>query len=341
LGGIETKSITVYLPSEGLQGENIPAHILWDNNLGIKTIRIFFTSPLKVKNVFNVKKWELNGNVLLIDEVEVDGYLGVLFETYVMDDTEVTSTVEFKLMSDDDFKEIKRTITMFRPQFEVKKVSREIVINPDTGHVYGRIEAKNAGRGLLILKISATDKSPTKVETPIKYREYIERFEKDFLEEFFRLSKEFPQYEFLFDETRKWFEKETNKKIMKLNENEKKRYKMFLERLSDTLAKDTDFLEKFLSAIMRAFVKNSEFINEIRRIVTLFESIVSNDIIVTNPFDEVILTHEKNEINLSVLQTDAVLNEYEEVTLPKIVLKISKKVEFPFKFPLYKLIKWS
>jgi len=101
----ETEKIIVYLPHEGLQGENIPSHILWDDNMSVKSIRIFFTSPLKVKDVFNAKIWKLEGNTLLVDNVEINGFLGVLFETHKVDETEVVSVVEFQIYKlNNDFK---------------------------------------------------------------------------------------------------------------------------------------------------------------------------------------------------------------------------------------------
>jgi len=211
------------------------------------------------------------------------------------------------------------------------------MINIDAGYVYNRIEVENIGRGLLILKVCATEESPTKVETPIEYREFVKRFETDLFGELSKLSKEFPKYESLLSELREW----AGKNILELGEEAKEKYKFFLKRLQNILAKDMDFLQSFLGAIIKAIAKNSELINEIRKIISVYESIVSTNIIVVNPFDEVILTKENNEIYFKIEQTDAIFNEYENIILSsKIVLKRSKKVDFPVKFPLYKLFKW-
>ena len=103
------------------------------------------------------------------------------------------------------------------------------------------------------------------------------------------------------------------------------------------MAKDTKFLQNFLGAYAKALAKNTELIEAVRRVISIYESIVSRDIIVVNPLDEVILTKEEGEIILEIRQTDAILNKYDDVILPKIKLKCSQQT----KFPIYNLFKWG
>ena len=44
--------VSIYLPDEGLQGEEIPSNLLWEN-ASMEFIQISFCSPLKIREVFN------------------------------------------------------------------------------------------------------------------------------------------------------------------------------------------------------------------------------------------------------------------------------------------------
>jgi hypothetical protein len=69
----------IYLPKEGLQGEDIPSHILWEN-ANVKSIEVSFCPPLKFKEVFNAQSWKIQGNKIIIEKVELDGYIGLSFD---------------------------------------------------------------------------------------------------------------------------------------------------------------------------------------------------------------------------------------------------------------------
>jgi hypothetical protein len=209
----------------------------------------------------------------------------------------------------------------------------EINIDPKTGFVKGKIEVKNIGRGLLFIHVTATEDSPVKVETPREYREFAERFEADLLDEFSKLINDFPQYGSLLNEMYEW----DRKTSLELTDEEKDKFKEFATRLANTLAKDRAFLDRFLGAYAKALAKNTELIEAVRKVITLYESIVSKDIIVANPLDEVILKGGKGKIVLKISQSDSVLNKYEDIILPEIELRSPHET----KFPVYKLFKWG
>lgn len=328
--------MSVYLPEEGLQGEEVPSHILWDEDLIVKSIKIIYNMPLSLKNVFNAKTWEKenNDNLLVIEDVEVPGYVGLLFETCKISETDVVTSIEY-IINTHTGKEIniKKEIRLFRPQLQIKNLPKEIIIEPKTGFVKGKIRAMNSGRGILFIHVTATEGSPIKVETPPRYREFAERFIADLSDEFSKIVDDFPQYDSLINEMFEWDKKDP----LELTQAEKNKFKEFAIRLANTLAKDLTFLERFLGAYAKALARNTELIEAVRRVVTLYESIVSNDIIVANPLDEVILKEKTGKIVLKITQTDSVFNEYDDIILPEIELKSSEVASFP----VYKLFEWG
>lgn len=334
MASVTISKVSIYLPREGLQGEEIPSHILWDDDLVIKSIKIIYNTPLSLKNVFNAKTWEKIDNLLVIKDVEVLGYAGLLFETCKISETEVITTIEYIISTyTGEEVNIKKDIKLFRPQLQIKNLPKEIIIEPKTGFVKGKIRAKNIGRGLLFIHVAATEGSPIKVETPLRYREFAERFMADLSDEFSKLVDDFPQYSSLINEMLQWDKKDP----LEFTQEEKHGFKEFAMRLANTLAKDMTFLERFLGAYAKALARNTELIEAVRRVVTLYESIVSKDIIVANPLDEVILKEKTGKIVLKITQTDSVFNEYKDIILPEIELRSSEEA----KFPVYKLFEWG
>lgn len=334
MANASVSKISVYLPREGLQGEEVPSHILWDEDLIVKFIKIIYNMPLSLKNVFNAKTWEKSDNLLVIKDVEVPRYVGLLFETCKISEIEIITTIEYIIGTHTgETINIKKEIKLFRPQLQIKNLPKEIMIEPKTGFVKGKIRAKNIGRGLLFIHVTATDESPIKVETPLRYREFAERFVADLFNEFSKLAADFPQYSSLINEMLEW----DKKNPLDLTQEEKNEFKEFATRLANTLAKDLAFLEKFLGAYAKALARNTELIETLRRVITLYESIVSKDIIVANPLDELILKEVAGKIVLKIKQSDSVFNEYEDIILPEIQLKSPEEA----KFPIYQLFEWG
>jgi len=326
-------SCFIYLPNEGLQGENIPSHVLWDN-MKVESIQVSFRSPLKLKDVFNAECWECHDNNLIVKKVELEGYIGLSFESFKVPDIEVLVPVEFIIrLSDSNVIKKTKEVKLFRPQLKMEIPTKEININPKTGFVKGRIGIKNVGRGTLITYISTTDDSSTKLETPPKYKEFAERFLLDLYEELSALGKEFPKFGGLLDEIISW----ENKDFLKLSPEERNKYIEFGNKLASLLASDRKLLQGFVEAYAKTLAKNTELIEAIRKVIKVYESLVSKDILLINPFEEAVLTGKKEEIILKILQTDRVFDTYEDITLPKIELKSSEEI----RVPIYRLFAWG
>ena len=323
----------IYLPNEGLQGENIPSHMLWENAKA-EYIQVSFKPPLKFKEIFNVEAYEIHDNEIIIKKLELEGYVGLSFESSKISDLEVVIPVEYSihLQSGDVIKEVKK-IKLFRPQLETKISTKEITITSETGFIKGRVGISNIGRGTLIMGISATEDSPIKPQTPPQHREFAERFESDLLEELSKLAKEFSQFQPIFEKMLEW-EKED---LLELSDEEKDEFLEYTNKLAKVLGSDKSLLQRFVEAYAKAFARNTELIEAVRKFIAVYESLVSKDILLINPFDEVVLTGKKNEIILQISQTDRVFDTYEDITLPKIELVSSR----PAKVEVYRLFDWG
>ncbi|MDH5686346.1 MAG: hypothetical protein OEZ48_00550 [Candidatus Bathyarchaeota archaeon] len=134
------------MPSEGLQGEDIPSYMIWEG-MDIESITVSFRSPLVFKEVYNSSSWEIRDEKLVIKEVELDGYVGLLFGSTKVSALVDIVSVEYSFLVNGDMVKQMKEIKLFRPQLEIEESDSKITVNIDRGFVKNRIKAKNVGRG--------------------------------------------------------------------------------------------------------------------------------------------------------------------------------------------------
>jgi hypothetical protein len=322
-----------YLPNEGLQGETIPSYILWEN-MKVDSVRVTFHSPLKFKEVFNAGSWEINDDNIVVKNVELDGYIGLSFESVRVTELEVIVPVEYTIYaSNGELVKETRKIKLFRPELEIKTKAEKMIVDPSTGFIRGRIGVKNIGRGVLILHVSTTKGSSVKIQTPPEHRDFAEKFRADLIMELKNLAKDFPQFRSALKEMLAWDKKE----FQELSAEERNKFAEFLNKMARALASDKNLLRGFIEAYSKALAKNSELIEMVRRVINVYESLVSKDILLINPLDEVVLTGKKGEIALTISQTDKVFGTYDDIRLPKFEITSSSEI----KLPIHKLFVWG
>ncbi|TET20159.1 hypothetical protein E3J74_04030 [Candidatus Bathyarchaeota archaeon] len=322
------------MPIEGLQGEDIPSHILWEN-VKVDAIQVSFDSPLKLKDVFNAKTWEVKDNNLAIKKIELGGYVGLSFETSKVSAIEVVVPVKYRLfLSNGDVIKETKEIKLFRPELEVKVSERKITIDPETLFVKGRMGVKNIGRGTLIMRISAAESGM--LETPPEHREFAEKFVSDLFEEMSELTEEFPEFQPIYEEMIEWENRDLN--LMELTEDERNSVVEYTNKLVKVLGSNKALLQGFAEAYAKAFARNTELIDAVQKFIRVYESLVSKDILLINPFDEILLGEKKEEITLKISQTDKVYDTYDDIALPKIEFTSRGK---PVKVPVYRLFDWG
>ena len=71
--------INVYLPNDSLQGTEIPFYMLWNQSETFDLIKIEYPTEIEVKEIYNVSEgnFRLENNILYVDKVDVNGYLGI------------------------------------------------------------------------------------------------------------------------------------------------------------------------------------------------------------------------------------------------------------------------
>ena len=333
LGELVKPRVLVYLPGEGLQGEEIPSYVLWEN-LKVKSIRIDFHPPLAIKGVFNVASFEEKEGAIIAKGFEVGEYLGLSFTSQKVEDKEVRLPVEFDLeLENGEIRKEMKSVTLFRPQIGVTSPRQsKIAFDSRTHFVRGRIRIRNIGRGVMLTKIVSADDSPIQIETPPEHVEYAEKINANIEEELGKVADGFPLFRPYWEQMLIWSEKDP----IELNPEEREKLLIFFNDLGKVLAGNKKLLLSFVEAYAKALARNIEIIERIKLMIKLYETSVTMNILLTNPFDEVVLTKEKEFLVLKIEHTDSVLNKYDDV-----MLKVEVSGEPGAKIPLYQLFEWG
>jgi hypothetical protein len=323
----------VYLPSEGLQGEDIPSNITWQD-LDVDSIKVTFREPLKVKEIFNASNYEVKKNEVLAKGIEVKGYLGMSFETSKINQIETELPIDYviQLRNGDQIKE-HRNIRLFKPQLRVRLPKNNISIEPKTSYVKGRLDIKNIGRGLLIIRMKAASDSQCKTNTPREYQEWASKFNIDIIEELTALSQEFGQFKPFMD----YLVSCNDKEYLDMTDEEKEEFKRKITDLATLLASDRNLLRGFAESYARVLMKNNQFQDALRKVITVYESLVTKDILLLNPLDEVLVENKGSTLKLEILITDNVYDNYKDVILPEIRIEAEPNT----RVPIYKMVDWS
>lgn len=323
----------VYLPSEGLQGEEIPSNIRWQD-LDVDSIKVTFRDPLKVKEIFNASDYEIKSNEVLAKGIEVNGYLGMAFETRKVSQIETELPIDYVIQLKNGNKiEVHKNIKLFKPKLRVRLSKNNLSIEKKTGYVKGRLNIKNIGRGLLIIRVRTAGDSQCKIYTPPEYQEWVSKFNADITEELTALSEEFVQ----FKPFMQYFVSCADKEYLELTNEEKEEFKNKITSLATLLASDKDLLRAFVESYARALMKNNQFQDALRKVITVYQSLVTKDILLLNPLDEMLIEQRGSTVKLEILSTDNVYDNYKDMILPEIKIEAEPNT----RVPVHKIVDWS
>ena len=112
----------------------------------------------------------------------------------------------------------------------------------------------------------------------------MKKFETDIMAELSQLPELFPNFRPIFDEMFNW----GNRDVLELSDDERTELNEYSAKLTTVLASDKDLLRGFLNAFAKAIAKNSELIESVRRVVKLYDSLVSKNILLINPLEDLL-----------------------------------------------------
>jgi hypothetical protein len=309
---------TIFVPPQAIQGEDVPAYILWDS-LNFPTVRIQMPDTVKIKALFNVDQgmFEISGSEVLIKKVAVDGYVGMLFATTKVKECFMNATVSFSLYQRDGEKiaEQKKTICLFRPQLEVIKLPDSILVTPERGQVRNKIRLRKAGQGTLIITFSTPEESEAQKGIPNGMNEFLTNVRKDLEINMSEVKKAFPEFASIIDQYVRYIIVGWTSYIELDN----------IRRLTTSLAikanENEEFAYAFFEALAKSIVKNLKLFTLPESLLKYLDSVLPQKVWLLQPWQIIPVSKEPKKLILEILPTDLILDNYELVKLPPIQIQ--------------------
>lgn len=324
---------SLFVPKYALQGEDVPAHIMWES-IDYDHIRIQLFPYLFVKDVFNARyEYDKDSNTITIRDVEMEGYIGLVFGSKTIEDASYKGRLVFAFVgrgATTIYQET-REIEMFRYDLVLGKSPQEIRINPTKKLVYDRIPIKNTGNGTVLLMFFTSADSELQKITPDSVEEIRRKFHSDLYESFSKVKKEFPQYSELIDDFLTYFQAEWK------SYDDIRKGRILSQRFAEGFYDNEKFFKSFWIGFGEALSKNINMRTLPDRILRYLNSLAARKVILLNAEDIIKVYKKPKNLNLEFMPTDLLLNEFSLTKLPPIKIIGTQEGEIE----IFKLFQWE
>lgn len=323
-----------FFPKEALQGQDLPSHVTW-SDLKFDYIKILHSKNMKLKEIYNVadEDLEINEDNIIITNVEVNGYIGMVFSTSVLPERSYELEVECSfIVGNQVIQTVKSNTRLFRPDIVIKSVPNIIKVNPNSDEISNRILVRNFGEGTAMVDIETTSSSNIQKHSP--------KFLEVFLQDFFggvkksisELKQSYSEYSSLLDKLEFFL---TNP--IKIDEETLKELEKLDEAFNQALEENEAFIESLTDSLAEAFLRSKEFSNVYQFILDYINSIGKEKILIIDPFTVIDLNEEPETLTVKVKCVDMLKQICTEIVLPEINVLAREKCEVS----LFKLFQWG
>jgi hypothetical protein len=326
----------IYLPEYCLQGEEIPVYILWDNEK-VVIIKISHPTTIKIKEVFNSQdeSLEINETNITINNVDINGYIGLLFVSELIDESTLHQELIFELIDTEGNSQIEsRLINTFRPDVKLIHCPKEITVKKrdDRIIISDQIELQNFGDGTAQIDFEIDDdNSSAEKVNPSGMGEFLENFIEDLSIKLSDLMDAYPDYS---NEIISF--NNLNKNPPSIDEDGLEEIKESTQSLIKIMNNDNDFREEFIGCIITSYMRNLYIITEVDSFLTFIESIGEGRMLLFDAISVLKFDNSDHIIQGYLNIADLALNSYEPIDIPKIIIHIEDDIE---EIPIFKFIK--
>ena len=172
----------LYVPSNSLQGSELQIHLIWPND---KIIEIHIEIPeyFKVIRMHNSEKYIKDKSTIIVNNFEVNGYIGIVFKTDILKDFAKDEQIKFIIYSNDGVQEEIKSIHLFRPCVKILSIPDIIEIKTSENGklvIDNPIKITNYGEGLALLSFEISKDCEIKLDRPNNSDVFLLNFRNDF-----------------------------------------------------------------------------------------------------------------------------------------------------------------
>jgi len=327
-----------FVPKEALQGEDVPAHIIW-RDLKYETLRIEISGPLRAKEVYNVSRgsWRKEAYGLLIQKPKVEGYVGLIFKSDKLYESTSNATVDFSFLGENQQLVEKRTarVHLFRPDLVVENVPDTITVDLQRNMVQNRIAIKNQGEGTAIVGFRVPRSSNVKLQVPSFVRQFRSKLYSDVERNLSRVEREHPEFSEII--------REYTSLVKQALHARRRKGRKFLAELKDVTKrlaenfKHEEFLWAFMEAVGAAYLSNVQLVTAFDSMLEYLNSFASRRVVLIDPLEVLPVSREAKELSIQIVMTDLLVGKYDPIDIPKVKIIGTSEGEVQ----LYRLFEWK
>lgn len=310
-GSPSVPDLEFYLPPEGLQGQEIPGHVLWQPGT-VTRMWFEFSQTLRVQAVFNssAEDFDIADGRLTVRRVKRDGYLGFVFQSDRSVDLSRNDSVRLHVVgTDGSTRHYDQSISMFRSILSVAPSPREITIDAG-GRPSDRLYLSHVGQGTLLVSVEPDETSTLTLTIPEDLQKAFVEFAEDFSTRLKVIRSSYPQFDEFFKTAAEVDFRKRDEALNALAEVEKR------------LALTNEFKEEVANAFLAAFVRSSDMeMAFFRPIADFIKSAVARGIIFTTPFLEIPPSSDASLLVLKIQALDVLRHRVTVHRTPAIVIK--------------------
>lgn len=333
---------SLFVPDSCLQGDEFPAHITWDKSEKIE-VMLKYPKPLEIKKIYNVPRDGIkiiDENSIKISKFDVNGYVGFVLGSKILDDVRHRSSVKFEIkdMNTQSVKQFLKEISFFRPALESKEIPSRIKINYNSSTRSYRVDKKikiiNVGDGTAIIAAVLASNNDSDFERllPKSMDTFITQVFADMETELEEVKENFPDYSSYVNGYLS-----LAKPPISLDDKFKQQVKSVSDSLYKAFEDDEDFFEEFSWAIGTSYFKNIHLVTEIRSFMNYLYSIGEGKVLLANYIDVLKPKKSMATLRLEIRMTDLAYRSYPPLELPPIEVICEKECEIP----IHVLFDWT
>ena len=330
---------SLYVPESTIQNDEFPAHITWDQKENLE-VTVTLPKAITVKEVYNVPEnaiHKVDDLSTKFDQFEVNGYVGFVFKTQLMDEYKSIENIQFciKDLKTSKAKTFTKQIQLFRPSVKVIEVPSVITIEVENENnlvLDNKIHLKNYGDGTALISVKVISEDGFEMSVPHEIEEFNSNVLQTLEVELSNLKLEYSEYSSVIDDFFSLF----NQPIS-LDKTTKEKTRSVQSALHSIFEEHEAFSEDFLMCIWSSYIKNIQLITKIESFINYLNSIGNNKIILLNSIE--LLKCEKLSGNIKFLIhiTDLNYNDYQSIETPFIFIKCENTV----RVPIYSFFEWN
>lgn len=327
----------VSAPKDCVQGDEFPFYAKWDQSRTASfTLRL--PEGIDIKELYNVKAEGVRieslspGLMIRITGLEVNGYVGGLCSTEVLEEPQVIRDLEFEILSEGQIVRETKRIELFRADIKIAEVPKEIRIQVDRDgrfKVARGVSLKNKGKGTGLVMLMLHEDSEVKEGELQRLQEFYAAFGRDLKKNIDSLLKAFPEHQKAIELWASYLDRWSTSGLEGLEEATD-----LQEELQKAQEADEKFREACAKAVIDAYLNNIRVFTDVDSFLSYLKSIQNRGIIFLNPLMTLKVNESPSKFRAYLNIVDLAGNQYEPIELGEILLSATKESIVP----IYQLI---